>query len=115
MALYQPNHDVGPGHGTRMGFRLASIFGIALFLGFLTFFIWGPRQAVTENPPAAENAQVEKQAAPQPAAPPAAPEQQAAPQAVTPQAPATTQPPATQDAQPPAAQTQPAAPQPAAP
>lgn len=109
MALYQPTHNVGPGHGTRMGFRIASLLGIALSIAFLAYFIWGPRQAVTENPPAAENTQVEKQAAPQPAAPPAAP-QPAAPQAVTPQAPATTQPPATQDAQSPATQPQPAAP-----
>jgi hypothetical protein len=97
MALYQPTREhVGPGHGTRMAFRLASIFGIALFLGFLAVFIWGPRQTVSENPSAGENAQAEKQASPQPAAlqppaatqPPAAPEaQQPAPSPLQPNAP----------------------------
>ncbi len=49
---------------------------------------------MSENPSAGENAQVEKQAAPQPTAPPAAPEQQAAPQAVLhSRPPAATQPP----------------------
>lgn len=110
MALYQPTTPhVGPGHGTRMGFRLASLLGIALFLGFLAFFIWGPRQTVSENPPAGENAQAEKQAAPQPTAPPAAP-LQAAPQPTAQQPAAATQPSATTE--PPVAPASPAAPQP---
>lgn len=100
MALYQPTREhIGPGHGTRMAFRLASIFGIALFIGFLVVFIWGSRQTVSENPSAGENAQTQKQASPQPAAQ---------------QAPAATEPPAaaaTPEAQQPAAQPQPTAPQ----
>ena len=110
MALYQPSRDdLEPGHGTRMGFRIASLLGIVLFVGFIAFFIWGPRQTASENPSAGENAQVEKQAAPQPTAPPAAP-QQAAPQPATQQPPAATQPSPAPENQPAAPQLQPNAP-----
>jgi hypothetical protein len=103
MALYQTSTEhIGPGHGTRMAFRLASVIGITLFLGFLAVFIWGPGQTVSENPSTGENAQAEKQASPQPAAPPAAPPQ-ASPEPAAQQPPATTQPPATPEAQQPAA------------
>lgn len=59
----QRNEDIG--HGTRMGFRVASILGVIGLVTFLAYFIYGSPMAVSENPPAGDtNTPVESLAAP---------------------------------------------------
>lgn len=83
-----PNYDVG--HGTRKGFRIASVLGVLLFVAFLAYFAAGPRMSVSENPPAGDtNTPAESMAAPEqqetpatnpaPATPQEPPQQQPAP------------------------------------
>jgi hypothetical protein len=65
MAIQRENRSYDLGHGTRMGFRMASVLGVVVFVAFLAYFAMGPRMSVSENPPAGDtNTPVESMAAP---------------------------------------------------
>lgn len=57
------SRDYDIGHGTRMGFRVASVFAFVVALAFVAWFVFGPTNVQTENPPAGDT-QIEKQVAP---------------------------------------------------
>lgn len=90
MAIDRENTNYDLGHGTRNGFRIASVLGVLLFVAFIAYFAVGPRISVSENPPAGDtNTPVESMAAPKqqetsatnpaPATAPQPPQQQPSP------------------------------------
>lgn len=67
MATHHPrtdNRQSQMGHGTRMGFRVASLLAVVGGVAFVAYFIFGPTWSEPENPPADVNTQLEKQVAP---------------------------------------------------
>lgn len=67
MAIYdrlntRDGHDTG--HGTRLGFRIASLVAIGAFIGFLAFFLFAPSTSENHNPATGGDSALEQEVAP---------------------------------------------------